>query len=101
MKLPKTIYLKNWLRFLLRISIPLLTPCIALADGAEIIDGLYEVIDLLAGEIGGALLILAIIGSGFMFFIGRWDLMRLLSITIGAGLIFGAANLGTLFWDGF
>lgn len=64
------------------------------ADDADYLLGpIQNLTDLLSGPVGAALMVLALVGSGFMFFIGKWDVMRLVATAIGSGLIFGGATL--------
>lgn len=81
---------------MIKFILPLIMPILAVANpsaGNEIVEPLENLIELLAGPIGASMMTLALIGAGFMFYSGRWDVMRLVATAIGSGLIFGGANL--------
>jgi type IV secretory pathway VirB2 component (pilin) len=63
------------------------------SDGSEIVEPLEQLITLLSGPVGITIMMLAVVGSGFMFFIGKWDVMRLTAATVGCGLVFGGVEL--------
>ena len=93
--------LKKIVILILQITIPFLLPNVALADvGDDIVKGLKELIDIIQGPIGITMMSLAIMGAGFMFYIGKWDIMRLIATAVGAGLIYFGADLADVLYGG-
>jgi type IV secretory pathway VirB2 component (pilin) len=89
----------NLLFIVLRVGLPLLSPAIAFAadsgGGVEIAEPIEQLLKMLSGPIGASMMTLALVAAGFMFYSGRWDVMRLVATAIGSGLIFGGASLAT------
>lgn len=57
---------------------------------------LYAVLQIMTGPTATTIGAIAIAGTGYLFLKGRIDMMRLLAIIAGLGLIFGAPHLVSL-----
>jgi type IV secretory pathway VirB2 component (pilin) len=84
------------MRMLYFIGLMLLSALGYAASSDELVAPLVALTDLLSGAVGATLTTLAVVGSGFMFYLGRWDVMRLVATAVGSGLIFGGANLAKM-----
>lgn len=77
----------------------LLAPDIVLASGGDSINKvLITVQGILTGNIAKTITIIAIAGSGYLAYIGQLPWKAMLNIAIGAGIIFGASSIGSLFY---
>lgn len=92
-----------FLKFFYRQLMPLLflmLPCLAYADDIDVSDPLdqtlYTVLTIMTGPTATIVGSLALVGTGYLFLRGRIDVMRLLAIIAGLGLIFGAPHLVSL-----
>src|SRR5258708_2571379 len=77
-----------------------LAPLSAYADAIDTSDpwdrALYAVLQIMTGPTATTIGAIALAGTGYLFLRGRIDVMRLLAIVAGLGLIFGAPHLVSL-----
>lgn len=78
----------------------LLGPFPAYAENIDTVDpwnrALYTVLQIMTGPTASTIGAIALAGSGYLFLRGRIDVMRLLAIIAGLGLIYGAPHLVSL-----
>ena len=87
-------YIKIFYAVLIRAIPMLFVPVFGYAaDGDEIADPIYRLIEILSGPVGVALLVGSLGVSGAMFYWGKWDVNRLVATAIGSGLIFGGVSI--------
>tara|TARA_R110002110_G_scaffold390102_1_gene602954 strand:- start:24460 stop:24768 length:309 start_codon:yes stop_codon:yes gene_type:complete len=72
----------------------------ALTGGDSINSVLTKILNIMTGNIAKTLTIIAIAGSGYLAYIGQTPWMNMIKIAIGAGIIFGSANIGALLYGG-
>jgi len=95
---------KNILSLVMTSSIAmLLFPDLVMAasTGADSINSvLTKILDIMTGNIAKTLTVIAIAGSGYLAYIGQTPWMNMIKISIGAGIIFGSASIGSLLYGG-
>lgn len=92
--------MKNYLRPIFCFITSLLVPITAFAENIDSSDpwdrALYAVLQIMTGPTATTIGAIALAGTGYLFLRGRIDMMRLLAIIAGLGLIFGAPHLVAL-----
>lgn len=92
------IFKQGWAKF--QGLILVLLPSISLADDIGYSDpwdsALSTVLRIMTGPTASIIGAIALAGTGYLFLRGRIDVMRLLAIIAGLGLIFGAPHLVSL-----
>jgi len=94
---------KYLLPFAIAISLAtLMFPDIVLANigggGDSINNVLNKILSLMTGNVAKTLTVIAIAGSGYLAYIGQLPWKAMINIAIGAGIIFGASSIGTMFY---
>lgn len=97
--------MKNIFRFLsgfLSVLVLALLPLVSYANDEINVSSdpwdqaLTAVLHIMTGPTATTLGAIALAGTGYLFLRGRIDIMRLMAIVAGLGLIFGAPHLATL-----
>jgi len=89
--------MKTLTRFLYSVVALVILPLPVFADNIDVSDpwdrALYAVLQIMTGPTATTVGAIALAGTGYLFLRGRIDVMSLLAIIAGLGLIFGAPHL--------
>ncbi len=62
-------------------------------SASSILEVLNRVLSIMTGSIARTIAAIAVVGAGYMAFIGRLSFQAMINIVLGIGLIFGAGGI--------